>query len=469
MQSLSNPDNSLSYTIICKKCNNITNPIEAILGQPYSKGVCKTERCQAINYITYCPACGIELKTHNQSEFSSGKIIKCTCKKSFETVNCPACNHVNYFNEPFKYVMGGKVACAKCSHIFQQVTCPHCSVSSYWQGKPNNFYNAGVVTPCWNCKNSFQHLNCPHCKSIQFFPKNDYIIGMKQKCIDCSKEFQHVNCPKCVFANYFKDCNFQFGKPNRCLNQVCNANFEVIMCPKCFKENLWEINQNLNSDKFQHEKECWSCQNKFFHTSCKECNELFYPEVCQGANIFTCLKCKSHKIYLYSCLKCKKVSKCLSAQASHMSVPKFECNYCPPSITNILNSNNNSLFSQIRNQSIPPRYQPLFGDLDRNLLGQRFLGLRAEGSLFSNYSSNNLTINNSNQKEESKVASSNSQNSTPEDSTCAICLTNSPNYSFVPCGHLCICEECKNRSSSKLRECPFCRQKYTQIMRVYKC
>mmetsp|Transcript_12068 Transcript_12068/g.27886 ORF Transcript_12068/g.27886 Transcript_12068/m.27886 type:complete len:461 (-) Transcript_12068:171-1553(-) len=48
---------------------------------------------------------------------------------------------------------------------------------------------------------------------------------------------------------------------------------------------------------------------------------------------------------------------------------------------------------------------------------------------------------------------------------CVICLEQAAHWAFIPCGHRCICEECKNRE--RLDKCPVCRAKHTNVIRIY--
>lgn len=48
--------------------------------------------------------------------------------------------------------------------------------------------------------------------------------------------------------------------------------------------------------------------------------------------------------------------------------------------------------------------------------------------------------------------------------TCCTCLNTTATHVFVPCGHLCICNDCKQQI--KDQKCPLCREKFFQCMRV---
>ncbi|KAL3092002.1 hypothetical protein niasHS_005952 [Heterodera schachtii] len=56
---------------------------------------------------------------------------------------------------------------------------------------------------------------------------------------------------------------------------------------------------------------------------------------------------------------------------------------------------------------------------------------------------------------------------------CVICLDKEPKFIFVPCGHKCICADCKkelmtiaNREPPK-KKCPVCRRYFNDIIEVY--
>lgn len=52
---------------------------------------------------------------------------------------------------------------------------------------------------------------------------------------------------------------------------------------------------------------------------------------------------------------------------------------------------------------------------------------------------------------------------TGEEKTCKICMETDCNSVFVPCGHIGCCYDC----AVNLKECPFCRQGISQVMRTY--
>lgn len=50
---------------------------------------------------------------------------------------------------------------------------------------------------------------------------------------------------------------------------------------------------------------------------------------------------------------------------------------------------------------------------------------------------------------------------------CAICLDAPRTHVFVPCGHMCACQECSSKVIHKQRKCPICKQNSTQAIQVF--
>lgn len=65
------------------------------------------------------------------------------------------------------------------------------------------------------------------------------------------------------------------------------------------------------------------------------------------------------------------------------------------------------------------------------------------------------------------------ESSEKKDPTCVICLSAPPIIMVQPCGHLCLCESCRNAMSraaahsSSLRKCPLCNEPATGTQRVF--
>lgn len=56
-------------------------------------------------------------------------------------------------------------------------------------------------------------------------------------------------------------------------------------------------------------------------------------------------------------------------------------------------------------------------------------------------------------------------NRTPRlEGTCSICLNERACYVFVPCGHLCSCENCSNNLMHK--RCPMCNSSYDNCIKT---
>jgi hypothetical protein len=51
--------------------------------------------------------------------------------------------------------------------------------------------------------------------------------------------------------------------------------------------------------------------------------------------------------------------------------------------------------------------------------------------------------------------------------SCAVCLTKTRTHVFVPCGHLCACQQCASDCLYRGARCPICRQPAEQVIRVY--
>ena len=55
-----------------------------------------------------------------------------------------------------------------------------------------------------------------------------------------------------------------------------------------------------------------------------------------------------------------------------------------------------------------------------------------------------------------------------ETTLCCVCLDAHSTHIFVPCCHFCICSNCQiPYENGTVRECPMCREKFTQVSRVF--
>ena len=50
---------------------------------------------------------------------------------------------------------------------------------------------------------------------------------------------------------------------------------------------------------------------------------------------------------------------------------------------------------------------------------------------------------------------------------CSICLDNKKDHLFMPCRHLCICEDCSKKINIKKDKCIICREKIESIIKIY--
>ncbi len=50
-----------------------------------------------------------------------------------------------------------------------------------------------------------------------------------------------------------------------------------------------------------------------------------------------------------------------------------------------------------------------------------------------------------------------------DDRKCVVCMDNNLEVAVLPCGHLCMCQEC----ASSIHQCPMCRVSIEKTFRVY--
>ena len=51
----------------------------------------------------------------------------------------------------------------------------------------------------------------------------------------------------------------------------------------------------------------------------------------------------------------------------------------------------------------------------------------------------------------------------PAGAECVVCMDKPLEMVFVPCGHICVCEEC----SAQITRCPICRSRTQMAVKVY--
>jgi len=50
---------------------------------------------------------------------------------------------------------------------------------------------------------------------------------------------------------------------------------------------------------------------------------------------------------------------------------------------------------------------------------------------------------------------------------CVVCMDRFPFFACLPCGHLCLCEECRRQMTEQ--KCPICAQALKEVVRLYSC
>ncbi len=72
-------------------------------------------------------------------------------------------------------------------------------------------------------------------------------------------------------------------------------------------------------------------------------------------------------------------------------------------------------------------------------------------------------------KEEKKEKKSLDEEAGPNDAQCVICLTNRARYATVPCGHLCMCGQCRRdlKHAGNLSKCPLCKGTAKSTVCIY--
>ena len=70
---------------------------------------------------------------------------------------------------------------------------------------------------------------------------------------------------------------------------------------------------------------------------------------------------------------------------------------------------------------------------------------------------------------EELVALPRQESITADEAKCVICLSSTSTHVVVPCGHMCLCEQCAVLPKlQQTKQCPVCRSKYSMIIRVFK-
>lgn len=111
-----------------------------------------------------------------------------------------------------------------------------------------------------------------------------------------------------------------------------------------------------------------------------------------------------------------------------------------------------------------------YEDVYNNNLNCRFpKDIRKDGSYYK-ISSNDLSISYIKDVPFYNVKFQNIQHASPLDALkdiyrvdeCICCLTETPNITLIPCGHVCTCISCYEELRHKFSGCPLCRKKISQ-------
>jgi hypothetical protein len=79
----------------------------------------------------------------------------------------------------------------------------------------------------------------------------------------------------------------------------------------------------------------------------------------------------------------------------------------------------------------------------------------------SHYGVGNNCDNNKIKEKEEQLSEISSEK---DENLCVICLDNKKNIVLVPCGHVCICDSCKEKN---IKDCPICRTKIENMIKAY--
>lgn len=50
---------------------------------------------------------------------------------------------------------------------------------------------------------------------------------------------------------------------------------------------------------------------------------------------------------------------------------------------------------------------------------------------------------------------------------CVVCFEKENDYTFLPCGHKCMCKDCALRTQRRYQTCPYCRERITKVQRIF--
>lgn len=217
---------------------------------------CPNENCKKIFTFIICVCCQQKIfylfysknKYHNEGQspfdFFNGNTIKCPyfhCKQFFFLTRCPKCKKQEKI--PNITEMSG-VSCSGCGHNYVYLKCPikDCKEPCLFdRPQISNNYPEGLMKAHYDGVNQvvYQKIICVKCKrAIVFYSDNPYYEGQTVTCPykDCKEEFNRVICPMCYHENLFGG-KYSMGSEIKCQNSVCGKTFYKILCYYCRKIN----------------------------------------------------------------------------------------------------------------------------------------------------------------------------------------------------------------------------------------
>ena len=319
-----------------------------------------------------------------------------------------------------KYTSNGGCPCLSCDGICGMdngCPCPDCDYTLSFI-----LYSTGEMN-CPICKSMLLRLKIFNIKILNGFSK-DYPISIR--CNICMKEYYKNFLPIMLC----KKCNYKIC-PNCAFKKISLDNIN----------DLRNIKLNSTEDGMVY---CGKQYTYLYMCVCGTCNGI-----CGLYNGCPCPICDiilGYNIYLNNMI-CKKCSNTLLVKTNLILLQKYE-------------KNENSGFTcDICGRLFLQKYNLTFRCFKCNFdLCQicAFNFIKNKNILYPNLPQK---INKDNNKENDKK-DSDDENDTLK---CVICLENNKSYLFMPCKHVCCCENC----SKNLKECPICRNKIESSFKIY--
>ena len=331
-----------------------------------------------------------------------------------------------------QYTSSGGCRCLGCDGFcgpYNGCPCPDCDYTLSYI-----LYCTGEMS-CPYCKSMLLRINIFNLKLMSGF-QNDYSII----CNLCNKSYKdnyiplmycrncnYKICPNCAFSRINVDklneirnplndgnsngegivyCGKQYTYPNMCLCGSCDGNcglYNGCPCPIC--ELILGYNIYLN-----HNMICTKCSNSLLVKT-------------------TLIQLKRYKNIYQSGFKCE----CCNRIFTFVFSSVFHCFKCDFNLCQICS------FDIVRSKNILYPYLPI-----------------------KNNNISNINKDNDKDKDKKNVHDKDDGDEN-ENMKCVICLENDKSFLFMPCKHVCCCENC----SKNLNQCPICRNKIESSFKIY--